>query len=63
MESIIEYMNDFVIVKESFGNKQYLVTKEFSIDKDYPLYSFSNYKDAVNFIKAVTQWHSKIKTR
>ncbi len=55
MESIIEYVNDFVIVKESFGNKQYLVTKSFSIDKDYPLYAFSNYKDAVNFIKAVTQ--------
>jgi len=51
MKSIIEYINDFVIVKDSFGDKPYSVTKEFYIDKNYPVYFFSNYKDAINFIK------------
>lgn len=53
MKSIIEYINDFVIVKDSFGDKPYSVSKEFYIDKNYPVYFFSNYKNAIDFIKEV----------
>jgi len=53
MKSIVEYIGDFVIVKDSFGNKPYSISKKFHIDKNYPVYFFSNYKDAINFIKEV----------
>ena len=53
MDSIIEFVNDFVIVKASYSDKPYSVSKEFNIDRDYPCYNFSNYEEEFNFIQEV----------
>tara|TARA_R100001460_G_scaffold96374_1_gene138764 strand:- start:773 stop:946 length:174 start_codon:yes stop_codon:yes gene_type:complete len=55
MDSIVEFVNDFVIVKESYSDKPYSVSKKFNIDRDYPCYNFSNYEEAINFIQEVEE--------